>query len=86
METVIDLLKAIQLNMLEVGVAGLLIFTIGYMIGMKKVRKLTHEIYALQSDVLELNEELLYGYHEQPSETPVIGLKTDKLAQAKLAK
>ena len=86
METVIDLLKAIQLNMLEVGVAGLFIFTIGYMIGMKKVRKLTHEIYSLQSDVLDLNEELLYGYHEQPSETPVIGLKTDKLAQAKLAK
>jgi len=86
METVIDLLKAIQLNMLEAGVAGLFIFTVGYMIGMKKVRKLTHEIYSLQSDVLDLNEELLYGYHEQPSETPVIGLKTDKLAQAKLAK
>ena len=59
METVIDLLKAIQLNMLEVGFAGLLIFSIGYLIGMKKVRKLTHEIYGLQRDVLELNEELL---------------------------
>jgi hypothetical protein len=86
MEIVIDLLKAIQLNMLEAGFAGLIIFTLGYMIGMKKVRKLTHEIYSLQSDVLDLNEELLYGYHEQPSETPVIGLKTDKLKQAKIAK
>jgi hypothetical protein len=86
METVIDLLRAIQLNMLEVGFAGLILFAVGYMIGMKKVRKLTHEIYSLQSDVLELNEELLYGYHEQPSETPVIGLKTDKLKQAKFAK
>jgi hypothetical protein len=86
METVIDLLRAIQLNMLEVGFAGLILFAVGYMIGMKKVRKLTHEIYSLQSDVLELNEELLYGYHEQPSETPVIGLKTDNLKQAKLAK
>jgi hypothetical protein len=86
METVIDLLKAIQLNMLEVGFAGLFIFTVGYMIGMKKVKRLTHEIYSLQSDVLDLNEELLYGVHELPSETPVIGLKTDKMNQAKMAK
>ena len=86
METVIDLLKAIQLNMLEVGFAGLIIFCFGYMIGMKKVRKLTHEIYSLQSDVLELNEELLYGFRGQTSETPVIGLKTDQMKQAKMAK
>jgi hypothetical protein len=86
METVIDLLKAIQLNMLEVGLAGLLIFSIGYLIGMKKVKRLTHEIYGLQRDVLELNEELLYGFHEEVSETPVIGLKPDGLKQTKLAK
>ena len=86
METVIDLLKAIQLNMLEVGFAGLFVFCLGYMIGNKKVKKLTHEIYSLQSDVLELHEELLYGFHEQPSETPVIGLKTEKMQQAKMAK
>jgi hypothetical protein len=86
METVIDLLKAIQLNMLEVGIAGLFIFSIGYLIGMKKVRKLTHEIYGLQRDVLELNEELLFGIHGTESETPVIGLKLDNLQQTKLAK
>jgi hypothetical protein len=86
METVIDLLKAIQLNMLEVGFAGLIIFSIGYLIGMKKVKKLTHEIYGLQRDVLELNEELLYGFHEELSGTPVIGLKPDNLKQTKLAK
>ena len=86
METVIDLLKAIQLNMLDVVIAGLFIFSIGYLIGMKKVKKLTHEIYGLQRDVLELNEELLYGAHGNISETPVIGLKPDSLKQAKLAK
>ena len=86
METVIDLLRAIQLNMLDVVIAGLFIFSIGYLIGMKKVKKLTHEIYGLQRDVLELNEELLYGIHENESETPVIGLKPDSLKQAKLAK
>jgi hypothetical protein len=86
METVIDLLKAIQLNMLEAGFAGLFIFSAGYLIGMNKVKKLTHEIYGLQRDVLELNEELLYGYHEEISETPVIGLKPDNLKQTKLAK
>ena len=86
METVIDLLRAIQLNMLDVVIAGLFIFSIGYLIGMKKVKKLTHEIYGLQRDVLELNEELLYGVHGEVSETPVIGLKPDNLKQTKLAK
>jgi hypothetical protein len=86
METVIDLLRAIQLNMLEVGFTGLFIFAIGYLIGMKKVKKLTHEIYGLQKDVLDLNEELLYGVSGHISETPVIGLKPDSLKQTKLAK
>jgi hypothetical protein len=86
METVIELLKAIQLNMLEVGFAGLFIFSIGYLIGVKKVKKLTHEIYGLQRDVLELNEELLFGIPEEISGTPVIGLKHDGLKQTKLAK
>jgi len=86
METVIDLLRAIQLNMLDVVIAGLFIFSIGYLIGMKKVKKLTNEICGLQRDVLELNEELLYGFHGQESETPVIGLKPDGLKQTKLAK
>lgn len=86
METVIDLLKAIQLNMLEVMIAGLFIFTLGYLIGTKKVKKLTHEIYGLQKDVLDLNEEILYGVGGNLSETPVIGLKPDGLKQTKLAK
>ena len=86
METVIDLLKAIQLNMLEVMIAGLFIFSLGYLIGIKKVKKLTHEIYGLQKDVLDLNEEILYGVNGNLSETPVIGLKPDSLKQTKLAK
>lgn len=86
METVIDLLRAIQLNMLEVMIAGLFIFSLGYLIGIKKVKKLTHEIYGLQKDVLDLNEEILYGVNGNLSETPVIGLKPDSLKQTKLAK
>jgi hypothetical protein len=86
METVIDLLRAIQLNMLEVVIAGIFIFSIGYLFAMKKVRKLTHQIYGLQKDVLDLNEELLYGVSGNLSETPVIGLKSDNMKQAKLAK
>jgi hypothetical protein len=86
METIIDLLKAIQLNMLEVMIAGLFIFSLGYLIGIKKVKKLTHEIYGLQKDVLDLNEELLYGVNGNLSETPVIGLKPESMKQTKLAK
>lgn len=82
MEAIIDLLRAIQLNMLEVSIACLFIFGIGYLIGIKKVRKLTREVYGLQKDVLDLNEELLYGF----SDTPVIGLTTDKMKPAKIAK
>jgi len=82
MEAIIDLLQAIQLNMLEVSIACLFIFGIGYLIGIKKVRKLTREVYGLQKDVLDLNEELLYGF----SDTPVIGLTTDKMKPAKMAK
>ena len=86
METVIDLLKAIQLNMLEVMIAGVFIFSMGYLIAMQKVRKLNHEIYGLQKDVLDLNEVLLYGISGDLSETPVIGLKSDSMKQTKLAK
>jgi hypothetical protein len=86
METVIDLLKAIQLNMLDVMIAGTCLFFVGYIIGTKKVKKLTHEIYGLQKDVLDLNEEILYGLRGPLSETPVIGLKPDSLKQNKLAK
>lgn len=82
MEAIIDLLRAIQLNMLEVSLASLFIFGIGYLFGIKKVRKLTQEVYGLQKDVLDLNEELLYGV----SDTPVIGFKTDNLKAAKMAK
>ncbi|HVY73647.1 MAG TPA: hypothetical protein VG890_02390 [Puia sp.] len=83
MEAILELLRSLQLNMLQVMSAGMFIFLIGYLIGSKKVRKLTHEVYSLQKDVLDLNEELLYG--NQVSDTPVIGLKTD-MKQAKLAK
>jgi hypothetical protein len=87
METVIDLLRAIQLNMLDLMIAGIFIFSTGYLIGFQKVRKLTQEIYRLQKDVLDLNEELLYGVNGNDiSETPVIGLKPDSMKQTKLAK
>jgi hypothetical protein len=86
METVIDLLKAIQLNMLQGSIAGVFVFSVGYLLAMKKVRKLTHEIYGLQKDVLDLNEELLYGISGNLSETPVIGLKSESMKQTKLAK
>jgi hypothetical protein len=42
--------------------------------------------FTVFKDVLELNQELLYGVNGNLSETPVIGLKTDGLKQTKLAK
>ncbi len=85
METVIDLLRAMQLNMLEVGAAGLFIFLTGYLVGIKKVKELKNEVHELQRDVLELNEELLFGIPVIATEAPVIGFKHDNL-KTKIAK
>jgi hypothetical protein len=85
METLIDVLRAIHLNMLEVLVAGLFIFGLGYRYGANKVRKLNREIAHLQNDVLELNAEILYGKEDQGT-TPVIEIKHDALKTSKMAK
>jgi len=85
MEAILDLLQAVHLNMLEVMFASLLIFTVGYRYGQKKVRKLTEEIYGLQKHVLDLNAELL-GEAADDMKTPVIEIKHESLKNAKLAK
>jgi len=78
----IDLLQAFNLNILEVILTVIPIFYIGYRLGNRKVKKLTEEIYSVQKQVLDLNEELLYG----KSETPVIGIKHDALKVTNIAK
>jgi hypothetical protein len=83
MEAIIDLLQAVHISMLEVILVVLLAFGIGYRIAMKKVKKLTEEIYSLQRDVLDLNAELLTGTQEP--KTPVIGIKHDSIKNGKLA-
>jgi len=83
MEAIIDLLQAFHLSMLEVFIAGIPIFLLGYWIGTKKVRRLSEEVYGLQKQVLDLNEEILLGNN---SETPVIEIKPEKLKLGNLAK
>ncbi len=84
METIIDMLQAFQFNTLEGMVAGLFIFLIGFQFGNRRVKKLNHQIYSLQREVLDLNAELLYGKDE--SETPVIEIKHESLKNNKIAK
>jgi len=87
MEAIYDLIDAFQFNVLELAVACLIIFSIGYKLGAKKARKLNEEIYGLQKDVLDLNAEILYGKNASGnSETPVIEIKHDALKSGKLAK
>ncbi|HEX4851554.1 MAG TPA: hypothetical protein VFV08_12140 [Puia sp.] len=88
MEAIIDLLKAFQLNAFEVSIIAFAIFCVGFWIGHKKVKKLTLEIYKLQRDVLDLNEEILTGYGAttNTSDTPVIDIKLDKLKIGGVAK
>jgi hypothetical protein len=59
METIIDILQQFQLDILQVIATGLLLFAIGYRIGIQKSRKLYKKINKLQRDVLDLNAELL---------------------------
>jgi hypothetical protein len=78
----IDLLQAFNLNILEVILTVIPIFFIGYKLGNRKVKKITEEMYAIQRQMLDLNEELLYG----KSETPVIGIKHEPLKATNIAK
>jgi len=82
MEAIIDLLQSYNFSMLEVILAIIPIFYIGYRIGVKKVKKLTEEVYGLQREMLDLNEELLYG----KSETPVIEIKHEPIKITNIAK
>jgi hypothetical protein len=84
MEAIINLLQAVHLDMLEVSFAGLILFYIGYRYGLKKVKKLTEEIYSLQREVLDLNAELLAG--KDDIKTPVIEIKHEALKNSKMAK
>jgi hypothetical protein len=80
MEAIIDLLQAFHLNFLEVIIAGLFVFSIGFLLGHKKSKKLAEEVYKLQRDILDLNAEILYGKEQKTvSETKVIGIKHDTL-------
>ena len=82
MEAVIDLLKAIHLNFIEVFFTLIPAFYIGFRLGNRKVNKLTEEVYSLQRQMLDLNEELLYGKNE----TPVIGIKHEPIKITNIAK
>ncbi|MBS1600675.1 MAG: hypothetical protein JST75_20800 [Bacteroidetes bacterium] len=82
MEAIFDFLQSIHLSIIEVMFTLIPIFYVGYRMGGKKVRKVTEEMHSLQRQMLDLNEELLYG----KSETPVIGIKHDPIKISNIAK
>jgi hypothetical protein len=87
MEAILDLLQTLSLNLLEVMFLSILIFGSGYLLGLRKVKKLNHKIYGLQRDVLDLNAEILFGKEDSKgSETPVIEIKHDSLKGSKIAR
>jgi hypothetical protein len=59
MEIILNILQDFQLDMLQVTATGLILFVIGYRIGIQKSRKLHKKIHELERDVLDLNAELL---------------------------
>ena len=61
MGTLIDIIQSLQFDVLQVLIAGILLFGIGHLSGKRKVRRLNDEICKLEQNVMELNSELLYG-------------------------
>jgi hypothetical protein len=59
MEIILNILQSFQLDMLQVFATGLILFIVGYRIGLNKSRKLNRKIHELERDVLDLNAELL---------------------------
>lgn len=59
MEIILNILRDLQLDMIQVFATGMVLFTIGYRIGIQKSRKLNKKIHELEKDVLDLNAELL---------------------------
>lgn len=87
MEAIIELLQAIQLNILEMMILGLFIFGVGFWIGNVKAKRLSAQVHKLERDVLDLNAEILYGSIESEScVTPVIEIKLETLKSNKIAK
>jgi hypothetical protein len=59
MKTFLDILQAIQVNSLELAIAGVIFFFIGYLRGSKRVKRLNKEIFQLENTLLDLSEEIL---------------------------
>ncbi|HXB45402.1 MAG TPA: hypothetical protein VNV85_15155 [Puia sp.] len=82
METIVDILQVLQLNVMEVFAISVAFLVIGYWRGNHRSRKLQMRIYKLENDILELHAEMLYPKEQ----TPVIEIGNSSDIKKSLAK
>jgi hypothetical protein len=50
-----------QLDTIQVGIVGVLLFSIGFWLGNLKSKKLLKKMAKMEKKIMDLNTELLYG-------------------------
>jgi len=66
MDTVIGIIMSYQFSIIHVIIAGAILFIAGYMRSKSKMKEMARTIYELETAMLQLNEELLFGKKETP--------------------
>ena len=61
METGYHSFTDLQLNIIQAGITGILLFIVGYWLGTMKSKKLLKKMSRMEKKIMDLNSELLYG-------------------------
>jgi hypothetical protein len=61
METIYSTSPDFQLGLLQVSIAGILLFGLGFWLGTLKSKKLLRKMAKLEKKIMDLNTELLYS-------------------------
>jgi|GEM_PF-1339417 hypothetical protein len=54
-------LLSLRLNIIQVGIVGILFFAVGFWLGQVKIKKMLRRIAKMEKTIMDLNTELLYG-------------------------
>ncbi|HVU56679.1 MAG TPA: hypothetical protein VHD83_16570 [Puia sp.] len=52
---------SLHLDLVQVGIVGILLFTLGFWLGRLRIRKMIKQMAKMEKKIMDLNSELLYG-------------------------
>ena len=61
METLYSTIQSFQLDLVQVFITCLVLFSFGYWIGFSRSKKLERKMHKMEKEIRDLNTELLYG-------------------------